>query len=161
MIMIEESIEIAKKDWKYHFFILYSCAIFPVNFSKHFRIVTINKWIIHRREIWHFKNRKNPELYYFHRDLSKPTTWLQKFLRRSDKHRKAYLAYHKSWGEKSLIHKIVSFIENSYSSYPYSKKYILFPWPNSNTYIQRILNHFPQIKFQLPRNAFGKTFKFK
>lgn len=159
--MLNKIIQQARSDWKYHFFIFYSSAIFPLNFSKHFRIVTVNKQTTHRREIGHFKNKNNPKLWYLHIDFLNPIIWLKKFLWKTNKHRESHLAYHETWKENSLAHKAVSFVENSPHKYPYINKYILFPWPNSNTYLQRILNNFPQIKFKLPRNAFGKNYRLK
>ena len=60
--------------------------------------------------------------------------------------------------EKSSAKKMLNFIENSKNNYPFCDKY--FPTgPNSNTYVQNILNHFPEFKFKLPWNAFGKNYR--
>ncbi len=58
--------------------------------------------------------------------------------------------------EKSLAAQMVEFIEQSDKIYPYSQTYSLIG-PNSNTYVQWILNHFPQSNMRLPWNALGKN----
>jgi len=54
--------------------------------------------------------------------------------------------------------KIINFIQNSPTTYPFSEKYIL-TGPNSNTYIQWVINNFPDSNLKLPWNAFGKNYK--
>lgn len=157
--MLDHIIDQAKTDWEYHFFIFYCRALFPFNFAKHFWVVTIDSWEVNRREVAHFKNRKKSDLWYMHINLVKPWHWLKKFLRKTDKHRKPYLAYHISWSKGSLAYNIVSFIKNNYIRYPHISNYNFFVWPNCNTFIQWILKHFPEIKFKLPRNAIGKSHK--
>lgn len=54
--------------------------------------------------------------------------------------------------------RIIDFIENSPTTYPFCEKYS-FIGPNSNTYAQWVLNNFPEFKTKLPWNSFGKNFK--
>jgi len=58
-------------------------------------------------------------------------------------------------GEGSSTEKMIEFIESSPRTYPYCDTYLL-PGPNSNTYIQWILDRFPEFKAKLPWNGFGK-----
>ena len=60
--------------------------------------------------------------------------------------------------EGSVAQKMADFIEHSPEKYPYKDYYSLLG-PNSNTYVQWVLNHFPQISMRLPWNAFGKGVK--
>jgi len=60
--------------------------------------------------------------------------------------------------EGSTAEKMIKFIEKSPKIYPYKKLYKLYPGPNSNTYPQWVINHFPQSKLKLPWNAFGKAY---
>ncbi len=60
--------------------------------------------------------------------------------------------------EDSLAQKVAQFIENSKNTYPYRDQYS-FTSPNSNTYVQWVLNNFPEWKVKLPWNAFGKNYK--
>jgi len=60
--------------------------------------------------------------------------------------------------KNSLAKKMINLIEKSKNEYPYRDYYNLLG-PNSNTYVQWILNHFPKIKIKLPWNAVGKKYK--
>ena len=60
--------------------------------------------------------------------------------------------------EGSLAQRITEFIEASKDTYPYRSRYA-FSSPNSNTYVQWLLNHFSEWKVTLPWNAFGKNYK--
>jgi hypothetical protein len=60
--------------------------------------------------------------------------------------------------ENSIAKEMVNFIENSSNSYPYCNTYH-FIGPNSNTYVQWVLDNFPDFKAKLPWNAFGKNYK--
>ncbi len=61
-------------------------------------------------------------------------------------------------GEDSLAHNMGNFIEQSPVNYPHAHTYRLLG-PNSNTYVQWVLNKFPEFKAILPKNAVGKDFK--
>ena len=54
--------------------------------------------------------------------------------------------------------KMIDFIYNSPNTYSYCNKYRLWG-PNSNTYIQWVLNNFPESGLKLPHNAYGKDYK--
>ncbi len=58
--------------------------------------------------------------------------------------------------QDSLAEKMHYFIKNN--DYPYLDQYRFYPGPNSNTYIQWILDHFPEANIQLPWNSFGKKY---
>lgn len=60
--------------------------------------------------------------------------------------------------EGSLAAKMAEFIERSPETYPFKNQY-RFRGPNSNTYAQWILNHFPETGMALSWNAFGKKYK--
>jgi hypothetical protein len=64
-------------------------------------------------------------------------------------------------GKGSIADKMIKFIEKSEKSYPFTKRYTVIPGPNSNTFIQWIINHFPESGFRLPWNAFGKGYARK
>ena len=52
---------------------------------------------------------------------------------------------------------LAAFIERSPGAYPYLRRFVI-TGPNSNTYIQWVLDHFPQFPAKLPWNAFGKGY---
>lgn len=63
-------------------------------------------------------------------------------------------------GESSLAQKMFDFIEKSKDSYPFCDHYSIFG-PNSNTYAEWVIDHFPESSFKLPWNSFGKNFAVK
>jgi len=60
--------------------------------------------------------------------------------------------------EDSVAYKLAQFVVKSPSSYPLKTKYFL-TGPNSNTFMQWILNQFPEANIKLPINAIGKGYK--
>jgi len=60
--------------------------------------------------------------------------------------------------ENSPTHKMCEFIENSPQTYKYKNIYSLLG-PNSNTYIQWILDNSPEFKGKLPWTALGNEYK--
>lgn len=52
---------------------------------------------------------------------------------------------------------LLQFIEKNSNNYPFRNKYKL-RGPNSNTYPQWVLNHFPELKLKLPSMAIGKNY---
>ena len=60
--------------------------------------------------------------------------------------------------EYSLAARMTDFILRSPEEYPFRDTYSLLG-PNSNTYAQWVLDHFPEAPFRLPWNALGKTFQ--
>lgn len=81
------------------------------------------------------------------------------FIRNKKPRYQAKLLYKIAGNKNSLAHKVATFIDDTIKDYPYKNIYKHLPGPNSNTFTQWILNHFPEIKLQLPRNAFGKNYK--
>ena len=49
-------------------------------------------------------------------------------------------------------------IAEAAASYPYQNKYVLWPGPNSNTFIAHIGRHVPELKLDLPPSAIGKDY---
>lgn len=142
-------------DNKYHFFVFSCPAVVPFDFALHTWIVvkSPNNEII-RWELCHFKNKENPSLWYMHKNFLLPWEWIHKYFWKTDKHFQSSLLYHCSGNSQSLPYKVISFIEKNIEQYPYKDEYWLV-WRNSNYFTQRILNHFPQLKCTLPRNAIG------
>jgi hypothetical protein len=60
--------------------------------------------------------------------------------------------------EYSLAYRISEFIARSPEEYPFRDRYELLG-PNSNTYAQWVLDHFPEAGMRLPCNAVGKDFE--
>lgn len=62
--------------------------------------------------------------------------------------------------EGENAHKMIDFIQNSSSIYTHRDIYNLLG-PNSNTYVQWVIDNFPECKWKLPDNAYGKNYKLK
>lgn len=62
----------------------------------------------------------------------------------------------------SQAYLLYSFIENDgLKMYPYKDFYRLVSGPNSNTFIQWVINQVPETKLTLPWNAWGKGYKIQ
>jgi uncharacterized protein DUF3750 len=53
---------------------------------------------------------------------------------------------------------IIAKINQAIASYPYPEKYVMWPGPNSNTFIAYIGRNVPELRLDLPPTAIGKDF---
>jgi hypothetical protein len=60
--------------------------------------------------------------------------------------------------DRSVAKKMSLFIEKDSGKFPLRKSYFLIG-PNSNSFIQWVIDKFPDSGFKLPFNAFGKGYK--
>lgn len=116
---------------------------------------TVSRWAIGRGAI-----NGNPRYGWINKDALPPFSGVP-FLLPFGIHRLAWkpkiLGYVEG-GEGSLAERMVEAIENSKDTYPYRDVYFA-KGPNCNTYIQWVLNQFPEAEMRLPWNAYGKNFK--
>lgn len=144
------------QDTDYHFFVFSCPAIVPFHFALHTWVVLVYPdGKIIRWDLCHFKNKKNPSLGYLHENFLPAWKGISKYFWRNKEYYESNLLYHCSGNWDSLSYKIVSFMEDIDDQYPYKGAYRLV-WHNSNYFTQWILHQFPEIKFELPRNAVGK-----
>jgi hypothetical protein len=149
----QEYFKLIKTD-KHQIFILTCPAMIPFSlFASHYWIVANNKGKIKRYELRHFKNKD--ETYLFIDNLP-PFKGVQKFSKLNFFWKSKII----NTIEDENAHKLITFLENEIRTYPYLKKYFLLG-PNSNTYIQWILDHFPELNMKLSRRAIGKNYKVK
>lgn len=61
-------------------------------------------------------------------------------------------------GEKAEA--LIGKVETAIASYPYNRRggYRIYPGPNSNSFVQHIVWHVPELGVQLPPNAVGRDF---
>ncbi len=145
---------IKKSD--YNFFVFSCPAIIPFNLALHTWIVIVYpSWETVRRDLGYYKNKKNPSLGYIFKNYLPAWKWIEKYFWKTKKRSKSTLLYHCSGKKDSLAYKICSRIEKNIEQYPYKDEYRLV-WHNSNYFIQRVIKHFPEMKFTLPRRAIGK-----
>ena len=140
---------------------LFSCpAPIPTNFALHYWFVVNNKGKLSRWDLLVKPSQVKTSWRYLHKTNKDFSLGLNKY------HFKLYprskSKFHRliSGKKGSLAEKIVKFIEKSPKNYPYCEKYHLLG-PNSNTYIQWIINKFPESGFKLGWRAFGKNYNIK
>ncbi len=135
----------------YQVFLFCCPANIPFNFAMHFWFVYNEKGKISRWETLFRKRCKNHLFVNFFPPFSGVGVWpfFDKWTW------KAKLIYKT---EGKLAKQMIDFIKTSQRKYPYCYQYFSLG-PNSNTYIQWVLNHFPAFKAKLPWNAFGKNYK--
>ncbi|MFA7286167.1 MAG: DUF3750 domain-containing protein [Patescibacteria group bacterium] len=139
---------------KYQVFLFTSSGNIPFHFAAHPWFVINNRGLISRwevlfRKMYHETNGGHLYKNFFPLfqgievvHFSRKSVWKAKLLGSI---------------EGDTAKKMVSFIENSYSTYPFRDRYFL-TGPNSNTYPQWVLDHFPEFAVKLPWNAFGKNY---
>ncbi len=158
----QELDSLIKKD-KYQVFIFTCPCSMPINFAQHTWFVVNKKGVVSRWDVllrlWRGKEN-GIKIGYLYRDFMPKNQSLEIFPFLSWFHWKSKLIKVIEGDENSIAHKMAGFIENSPNNYKYCKEYHL-KGPNSNTYIQWVLDHFPELKIKLPWNAFGKNFKQK
>jgi len=140
----------------YQVFLFSSKTTFPAFFAKHYWFVINKKNKLMRIEIFHKKNKKNKlgYIYTSNKNLSKPLI--------------KYIWNKNIYWKKSRLHKIIHgkeakklifILEKSLNSYIFKNKYLFYPGPNSNTYVQKIIDQIPELNLKLSYNAFGKNYK--
>ena len=154
----QEFQNLIQKD-KYQIFVFASKAHLPFFFALHPWFVVNNKGVITRYEIVYKKNCC-PEKSFGHLHLNAlpPYSGIGIFSFSKKHFWKSELLWHLVGDEGSTAHKMQRVIESSKDTYPYVQTYDL-TGPNSNTYIQWVLDQFPESNFKLPLTCFGKGFK--
>lgn len=146
-----------KKD-KYQVFVFCCPSYLPHSLFKHPWFVLNKKGVISRWEVKHFINEKN--LNHLFIDDRVPfqgvglTYCIEKYFWKSE-----FLGLIEG-DENSTAQKAIEFIENSEKTYPYCDRYF-FLGPNSNTYVQNVLNKFPEFNIKLSWHFIGKDFHIK
>lgn len=143
---------------KYQVFLFASSAAVPINFAKHGWFVLNKRGEISRWEVFHFKNKSDMDHKFLHHNTFLPFEGFSIFypLRKFSWQPKI-LGYVEG-GENSGVMKIIQFIENSRQNYPFCNKYNFFG-PNSNTYVQNVLNKFPEFNVKLSPRFIGKDYR--
>lgn len=144
---------------KYQVFLLHSACPVPISFASHPWFVINKKGTLSRYGVNHVKNVGEKSWGHLAMNFLPPFVGLPVFLFYPKFHFKAKLLGYVEGDENSLAKEIVDFIENSQNTYPYLNTYH-FIGPNSNTYVQWVLNKFPDFRVKLPWNAVGKNYKF-
>lgn len=144
--------ELIKPD-RYQVFLFTCPASLPFGFARHPWFIVNNKGVISRWEVLWKPHKWETSWGHLHKDFYLPTQGIAKYFF-SEKYLWKNI---KLLGcvEGEIAERMAELIENSPKAYPYCYKYSLES-SNSNTYIQWVLNQFPESKLSLPWNAFGK-----
>ncbi len=142
----------------YQVFLFVSPAHIPLSIWTHPWFVINNKGTLSRYEVRYKSNLVEPKLGHIHIDDLPPFDGIEVFSFLSHPRWNATLLWHIEGEENSPAQKMCEFIKNSTSTYSDRNKYFLFG-PNSNTYVQWILNNSPEFKGQLQWNALGNNYK--
>lgn len=145
-----------KKD-KYQVFVFCCPTYFPFNFARHPWFVVNKNGEVSRWEIKHTRNKKDKNYLFINNQPLFQGINITFFVKRFWK---AKMLGYIEGDENSVANKTVEFIENSKKNYPYCDKYS-FLGPNSNTYVQNVLNKFPEFKIKLGWRFIGKSYKVK
>ena len=146
------------KPDKYQVFLLSCPAYFPFVFARHPWFVFNKKGIITRYEIRHYKNISTKN--YLHINTQPPFEGIQISFLISKKFKKIKLLSFLEGDDDTVVSKIIEFLENSEKTYPFCNKYSYFG-PNSNTYVQNVLDKFTEFGIKLAWRHIGKGYKIK
>ncbi|HLC78624.1 MAG TPA: DUF3750 domain-containing protein [Candidatus Nanoarchaeia archaeon] len=139
---------------------LFSCpATFPFSLGYHPWIVINRKGKIARYEILQRVNKSQKNLGHLHLDLLPPYLGINCLPLSREVRWNSNLLSKIEGEENSTAFKIGLFMENIVDLYPYRETYHVLPGPNSNTFIQWIIDKFPKSGFKLSWRAIGKNYK--
>lgn len=165
--MTEESFRSLIKKDHHQVFLFASNAGLPISFGTHPWFVCSEKGQISRWEILFRKNQCPTCWGHLHLNYLPPTVGLEIFPITfkalpylSKYHWKGELLAQIEGKRGSTANQLIDFIQESKEKYPFRDKYS-FIGPNSNTYAQWVIDHFPESNFQLPRNSFGRHYAVK
>ena len=171
--------KLIKKD-KYQVF-LFSCpANIPFNFARHHWFVVnskgkINRWDVLRtynllrtdegtdtKESFGGKKFKiiSKKVGYVYKNILPFTSGVSKYRWKLKPFSKGELVSSIEGNSNSIAHKMIAFIEHNSFKYKHRNKYYILG-PNSNTFIQWIIDKFPGCGFKLSWRAVGKNYKVK
>jgi len=146
------------KEDKYQVFVLACRAHVPLGFFYHSWFVTNKKGLASRWEVRHFKNKEKKDWGYLYLNSQSPFQGVGVF-RYSKKHfRVVNLLGFIEGGEGSTAQQAIEYIEKSKETYAYLSKYSLIG-PNSNTFVEWVLDRFPEFNIKLPWRFLGKEYE--
>ena len=141
---------------EYQVFVFDSSAYFPFNFARHPWFVLNKKGEVSRWEVRQERNKETGSHLYFNSQLPFQGLNLTYFI--ENYFWKVELLGFIEGDENSVAQKMIDFMEKSKETYPYTFEYSL-TGPNSNTYLQWVLNKFPEFNIKLSWRFIGKDFK--
>lgn len=155
--MDKSQLEKLIKPDQYQVFLFASPAHIPLSIWTHPWFVINKKGVLSRWEVRYKSNRIDPELGHIYINNLPFFDGIEVFSSLSHPRWNATLLGQIEGGDNSLAQKMCEFIENSPQAYKDKNRY--FPsGPNSNTYVQWILDNSPEFKGKLRWNALGNDY---
>lgn len=140
-------------------FLLDSRLPFPIAFARHAWFVIQRGEELHRWEFGKFQLGRQPGGFGLHHNILPPFAGLVRRVG-AGAQGKRHPAVLRAFAERpDTAQALAHFIETRSREYPGLQRYH-YLGPNSNTYVQWVLNQFPELDWQLPWNAFGKGYRF-
>lgn len=161
MKITKEFLENTKRENQYHIILCKSRVGFPMIFFTHpWFIVIDKKGSINRFEVinWRNKHKKNNDNWFF-KNAFEAYEGLYLIPQINFHKMKGKIIFHVRGGENSLAHKVFKFFQKEVYSYPFKNKYSYYPGPNSNTFVQWVLNKFPELNYKLRFDSLGRNYK--
>jgi hypothetical protein len=153
----EDFASLVKND-KFQVFLMGCQCRLVLCFAKHHWFVVNNKGKISRWEVLMEKDDHGKGWGHLHLNAHKPFEAFGTITPHGKAFFEPELFGYIEGDEGSTAEKMVHFINKSPDTYPYCYFYSLLS-PNSNTYAQWILGHFPEFPARLSWTAFGKGYK--
>jgi hypothetical protein len=141
----------------YQVFLFASPAHIPLSIWTHPWFVINKKGKLFRYEVLHKSNRSRPECGHIHVDNLPLFDGIEVFLFLKHPRWNATLLGQIQGGENSAAQRMCDFIEHSICTYKNKDHYCLVG-PNSNTYIQWVLDNSPEFTGRLKWNALGNEY---
>ena len=159
---MSKSIENLIKPDKYQVFLMKSRASIPIMFACHPWFVINKKGIISRWEVVWNPQEYNMDTSWGHlgKNFMSPFLGLRILLFTHKFLWKSSLIKMLEGDEGSVASRMIEAVEGSHETYLHKNTYS-FLGPNSNTYVQWIINQFPESGMVLPWNCFGKNWGLK
>ena len=145
---------------KYQVFIFSSPVPIPLNFAVHTWFVINLRGQIHRWEFGYFRGSPKENKIGMLKDFFRPTVGMNFYFWKAEPRFCSRLVDFIEGGDSSVARELALFIEEKSYSYPLKDTY-MFKGPNSNTYMQWVLDKFPDSNLKLPFNALGRGYKIK
>lgn len=145
---------------KYQVFLFSSPVPIPLNFSVHTWFVINLKGKISRWEFGKFRGSPHKNGIGVLKNFFEKTEGMNICFWKPEPRFKSQLIDFIEGDGDSVANRIAFFIDEHSNSYPLKTEYYM-TGPNSNSFMQWILNKFPEAKLKLPLNAIGKGYKIK
>ena len=129
----------------------------PIRLATHVWIVTVYNGIINRWDILHKEQPAEKCVGHLHKNFQKPFQGLPKYYFENKEHWNSSLVGFVSGKKESVAHTVFTFVEKQITTYQYTTSYVMLPGPNSNSFVQWVIDSF-SLPIVLPATALGKNY---